>query len=82
MDTPSDEGFVVHCDGKQYAAHAESAGVGSAGPDVPSNARWFVNIDGRERASPYFFDPNESRESVTAKLCEWILSGAESHTDR
>jgi len=76
MDMPSDEGFVVDCDGAEYAALVKAPNVGAGGEALPADARWWVLLDGRERRSPYVYDPSESRDSVTRKLCDWIRAGA------
>lgn len=81
MDTPSDEGFVVDCAGAEYAAHVKSQHVSTGGEAPPSDARWWVLLDGKERRSPYLYDPAETRDSVTRKLCEWIRAGAEHAVD-
>ncbi len=76
MDTPAADGFVLNCDGHEYAAHVrDQDGGGGATADARNN--WWVLIRGEERRSPVPWDPNESRESVSAKLCEWVRAGAE-----
>ena len=76
MDKPSDEGFVVDCDGAEYAAQVKDRNAGAGGEAPRPDARWWVLLDGRERRSPYAYDPAESRDSVTRKLCDWIRAGA------
>ncbi|HSM36109.1 MAG TPA: hypothetical protein VK837_06905 [Longimicrobiales bacterium] len=78
MDTPAADGFVLRCDGHEYAAHVTTqTGGGSPTAGVPSN--WWVVIDNEERRTPVRWDPDETRESVTAKLCDWVRAGAEHH---
>lgn len=75
MDIPAEDGFVLQCDGHEYAAHVRNQDAGG-NPGAASRGNWWVLIGNEERRSPVPWDPEESRGSVSAKLCEWVRGGA------
>jgi hypothetical protein len=76
MDRPAEDGFVLRCNGHEYAAHVRSQNPGGS-PTAEVRSNWWVLIDNEERRSPVLWDPDESRASVSAKLCDWVQGGAE-----